>query len=182
MKRAILLIAVASFGVTAAAAKKPVNKGSSSEASTKVKKSSKVRIDIGIGSRTALAPAPQPVSEMPSFKSAPESPAPSISNAATIMAYKRDPVPIYDDTGSKLADVPKAKLPKANSPAARVVGTKPGFVAITMDGQRAWLRLTAVDYVGTVAAPTCAKVITSLAKLEEDGVERSLGLGCNKKN
>lgn len=104
----------------------------------------------------------------------------TIANAATIMAYKRDPLPIYDNSGSKLRDVPQKDLPKAKSAAARVVGTKPGFVAIMLAGKPTWLRLTTVDYVGNLPAPPCDKVAMQLALNEEDGVERSLGLGCSK--
>ncbi len=106
--------------------------------------------------------------------------APAIANAATIMAYKRDPLPIYDDTGSKLRDVPQKNMPKAQSAAARVVGTKPGFVSIMLAGKPAWLRLTTVDYVGDLPTTPCDKVAMQLALNEEDGVERSLGLGCPK--
>ena len=106
--------------------------------------------------------------------------APAVANAATIRAYKRDPLPIYDDTGSKLRDVPQKEMPKAQSAAARVVGTKTGFVAIMLAGKPAWLRLTTVDYVGDLPTPPCDKVAVQLALNEEDGVERSLGLGCSK--
>ena len=106
--------------------------------------------------------------------------APAAANAATIMAYKRDPLPVYDDAGSKLRDVPQKEMPKAQSAAARVVGTKPGFVAIMLGGKPAWLRLTTVDYVGDLPTPPCDKVAMQLALNEEDGVERSLGLGCSK--
>lgn len=104
----------------------------------------------------------------------------TIANAATIMAYKRDPLPIYDNSGSKLRDVPQKEMPKAKSDAARVVGTKPGFVAIMLAGKPTWLRLTTVDYVGDLPTPPCDKVSMQLALNEEDGVERSLGLGCSK--
>ena len=114
-------------------------------------------------------------------KAKPEKPADAApANAATIMTYKRDPLPIYDDTGSKLRDVPQKDMPKANTAAARVVGTKPGFVAVMLAGKPAWLRLTTVDYVGDLPAPPCEKVAMQLALNEEDGVERSLGLGCGK--
>ena len=102
------------------------------------------------------------------------------TTAATIMSYKRDPLPIYDYSGSKLRDVPQKEMPKAKSDAARVVGTKPGFVAIMLAGKPAWLRLTTVDYVGDLPTPPCDKVAMQLALNEEDGVERSLGLGCSK--
>ena len=102
------------------------------------------------------------------------------NNAATIMSYKRDPLPIYDNSGSKLRDVPQKEMPKAKSDAARVVGTKPGFVAIMLAGKPTWLRLTTVDYVGDLPTPPCDKVSMQLALNEEDGVERSLGLGCSK--
>lgn len=103
------------------------------------------------------------------------------TGGATIMAYKRDPVPVFDDAGSKLRDVPKADMPKANSAASRVVDSKTGFVAIMIDGKPAWLRLSAVDYVGDLPSPPCEKKAVQLAMMEEDGVERSLGLGCGKK-
>ena len=105
---------------------------------------------------------------------------PAAANAATIMAYKRDPLAIYDDTGSKLRDVPQKDMPKARSAAARVIGTKPGFVAIMLAGKPAWLRLTTVDYVGDLPTPPCDKVAVQMALNEEEGVERSLGLGCGK--
>lgn len=105
---------------------------------------------------------------------------PATANAATIMAYKRDPLAIYDDTGSKLRDIPQKDMPKAQSPAARVVGTKPGFVAIMLAGKPVWLRLTMVDYVGDLPTPPCDKVAVQMAMNEEEGVERSLGLGCGK--
>ena len=102
------------------------------------------------------------------------------ANMATIMAYKRDPLPIYDNSGSKLRDVPQKEMPKAKSDAARVIGNKPGFVAIMLAGKPTWLRLTTVDYVGDLPTPPCDKVAMQLALAEEDGVERSLGLGCSK--
>ena len=105
---------------------------------------------------------------------------PAAANAATIMAYKRDPLAIYDDTGSKLRDMPQKDMPKARSAAARVIGTKPGFVAIMLAGKPAWLRLTTVDYVGDLPTPPCDKVAVQMALNEEEGVERSLGLGCGK--
>ena len=113
-------------------------------------------------------------------KAAAANAAPAMANAATIMAYKRDPLAIYDDTGSKLRDVPQKDMPKAQSAAARVVGTKPGFVAIMLAGKPAWLRLTTVDYVGDLPTPPCDKVAVQMALNEEEGVERSLGLGCSK--
>lgn len=102
------------------------------------------------------------------------------SNAATIQAYKRDPVPIYDETGSKTRDIPQKEMPKAKTPAAQVINTKTGFVAIMLDGKPAWLRLTSVDYVGDLPAPKCEKGAVQLALNEEEGVNRSLGLGCDK--
>jgi hypothetical protein len=98
---------------------------------------------------------------------------------ATIQAYKRDPIPIYDNSGSKLREVKQATLPKAKTPAARVISSKPGFVAIVIDGKPSWLRLTTVDYVGDLPAPKCEKVSMQLAMMEEDSVEKSLGLGCD---
>lgn len=102
------------------------------------------------------------------------------ANAATIQAYKRDPVPIYDETGSKTRDIPQKEMPQAKTPAAQVINTKTGFVAIMLDGKPAWLRLTSVDYVGDLPTPKCEKGAVQLAFNEEDGVERSLGLGCDK--
>jgi hypothetical protein len=107
-------------------------------------------------------------------------PAVEAAGSATIMAYKRDPLPIYDDTGSKVREVPQKEMPKARSGSARVIGSKPGFVAIMLDGKPGWLRLTTVDYVGDLPAPPCEKVAVQLAMMEEDGVERSLGLGCSR--
>jgi|CXWL01.1.fsa_nt_gi hypothetical protein len=126
-------------------------------------------LGLGLGSAAIAKPKKTTVAEVP-----------AIANAATIMAYKRDPLPIYDDTGSKLRDVPQKEMPKAQSAAARVVKTKPGFVAIMLAGKPAWLRLTTVDYVGDLPTPPCDKVAMQLALNEEDGVERSLGLGCSK--
>jgi hypothetical protein len=104
----------------------------------------------------------------------------STASSAMIMAYKRTPVPIYDNEGSKLREVPQASLPKAMTPGARVVGAKPGFVAIMIDGKPAWLRLTTVDFVGDLPAPKCDATSVKLAMMEEDGVQKSLGLGCGK--
>lgn len=112
-------------------------------------------------------------------KAAAEAAAPT--NAATIMAYKRDPVPIYDNTGSKLRDVPQKDMPKARTAGARVIATKQGFVALMIDGKASWLRLTTVDYVGDLPAPACEKVPVQLALNEEENVARSLGLGCDTK-
>lgn len=117
---------------------------------------------------------------LPSLAMAAKPTAPAASNAATIMAYKRDPLPIYDETGSKIRDLPQKSLPKVKSDGARVIGTRPGFVAIMIEGKPAWLRLTTVDYVGDLPSPPCEKVSMQLAMMEEDGVERSLGLGCSK--
>lgn len=104
----------------------------------------------------------------------------AVADAAMIMAYKRDPLPIYDETGSKTGEVAQKNLPKAKTEAARVIATKPGFVSIMVDGKPAWLRLTTVDYVGDLPSPPCEKTTVQLAMMEEDGVERSLGLGCAK--
>jgi hypothetical protein len=98
-----------------------------------------------------------------------------------IKAYKRDPLPVYDDAGTKLRDVPVASLPAAGTPGARVVKSKAGFVGIQLDGQLAWLRLSTVDYVGDLAAVKCDANAMSFAKLEEDGLQQSLGLGCGSK-
>jgi hypothetical protein len=98
---------------------------------------------------------------------------------AMIQAYKRNPLPIFDNAGAKIDVVDKAKLPKPNTPGARVISSKPGYVAIIIDGKPSWLRLTTVDYVGDLPVPKCEKGAIQLAMLEEDGIERSLGLGCD---
>ena len=108
-------------------------------------------------------------------------PAPADPNgAATIIAYKRDPLPLFDETGSKINDVPVKSMPKANSSEARAVGSKLGFVAIRYDGKQVWLRLSTVDFVGVLPSAKCDSLSISTALKEEDGVERSLGLGCSK--
>lgn len=146
------------------------DKGSALVESKKAKKAKKTKATEQAFTSSAIQP----------YKSEPAAATSgsATSGGAMIMAYKRDPVPVFDEAGSKLRDVAKAAMPKANTAAARVLGAKPGFVAIMLDGSRAWLRLTAVDYVGNLATPPCEKVVTSFAKMEEDGVERSLGLGC----
>ena len=100
------------------------------------------------------------------------------ADAPSIKAYKRDPLPVYDDAGAKLRDVPVASMPAAGSPAARVVRAKTGFVGVQLDGKLAWLRLSTVDYVGDLATITCNANAMSFAKMEEDGLQQSLGLGC----
>lgn len=95
-----------------------------------------------------------------------------------IKAYKRDPLPIYDDSGAKLRDAPVASMPPAGSPGARVVKSKAGFVGLQLDGKLQWLRLSTVDYVGDLAAVKCDSTAMTFAKLEEDGLQQSLGLGC----
>lgn len=100
------------------------------------------------------------------------------ADAPSIKAYKRDPLPVYDDAGAKLRDVPVAAMPAAGSPGARVVRAKTGFVGVQLDGKLAWLRLSTVDYVGDLAAITCNANAMSFAKMEEDGLQQSLGLGC----
>ena len=108
-------------------------------------------------------------------------PAATIAAGTTLIkAYKRDPVPIYDNSGSKLREVAQSALPKPNSVGAAVIAAKPGFVAIRINGEPSWLRLTSVDYVGDLPIPQCGKTNVQLALMEEDGVERSLGLGCAK--
>lgn len=97
-----------------------------------------------------------------------------------IKAYKRDPLPIYDDGGEKVRDVYRAALPPIGSDGAHVVRAKPGFVGIMLDGELAWLRMSTVDYVGDVKAIKCDAVALKFAKLEEDGLDQSLGLGCAK--
>lgn len=100
------------------------------------------------------------------------------ADAPSIQAYKRDPLPIYDDAGTKLREVPVASMPAAGSAGARVVRAKTGFVGVQLDGKLAWLRLSTVDYVGDLAAITCNANAMSFAKMEEDGLQQSLGLGC----
>ncbi|WP_200894482.1 hypothetical protein [Sphingomonas sp. SRS2] len=100
------------------------------------------------------------------------------ADAPSIQAYKRDPLPVYDDAGAKLRDVPVASMPAAGSPGARVIRAKTGFVGVQLDGKLAWLRLSTVDYVGDLAAITCNANAMSFAKMEEDGLQQSLGLGC----
>jgi len=99
-------------------------------------------------------------------------------DGAAIKAYKRDPLPIYDDAGAKVRDVPVASMPGAGTPAARVIGSKPGFVGVRLDGKLAWVRLSNVDYVGDLADVKCDANTMKFAKLEEDGLQQSLGLGC----
>ena len=110
-------------------------------------------------------------------------PAPSLAagDAPAIKAYKRDPLPIYDDAGTRLRDVPVASMPQAGTAGARVVKAKAGFVGVELDGRLAWLRLSTVDYVGDLAAVKCDANAMSFAKLEEDGLQQSLGLGCGGK-
>ena len=103
------------------------------------------------------------------------------ADAPTIMAYKRDPLPIYDEAGEKLRDVAVASMPAAGTAGARVVAAKTGFVAVRIDGHPAWLRLSTVDYVGDVTAIRCDSNAMAFAKLEEDGLDQSLGLACAKK-
>lgn len=97
-----------------------------------------------------------------------------------IKAYKRDPLPIYDDSGEKVREVHRAALPAIGSEGAHVVRAKPGFVGIMLDGELAWLRMSMVDYAGDVKAIKCDAVALKFAKLEEDGLDQSLGLGCAK--
>lgn len=103
------------------------------------------------------------------------------ADAPSIKAYKRDPLPIYDDAGAKLRDVPVASMPAAGSPGARVMRAKAGFVGVQIDGKLAWLRLSTVDYVGDLTAVKCDATAMTFAKLEEDGLQQSLGLGCGGK-
>jgi len=100
------------------------------------------------------------------------------ADGPAIKSYKRDPLPIYDDAGTKLRDVPVASMPAAGSPAARVLKSKAGFVGVQLDDGLAWLRLSTVDYVGDLTAVKCDANALTFAKLEEDGLQQSLGLGC----
>lgn len=97
-----------------------------------------------------------------------------------IKAYKRDPLPIFNDAGEKVREITRKQLPPIGSPGARVVLAKPGFVGIMLDGELAWLRLSMVDYVGDVKAIKCDAVALQFARLEEEGLDQSLGLGCAK--
>ena len=103
------------------------------------------------------------------------------AESPAIKAYKRDPLPIYDDAGAKVREVPVASMPAAGSAGAQVVRSKAGFVGVQLDGKLAWLRLSTVDYVGDLAAVSCDANAMSFAKMEEDGLQQSLGLGCGKK-
>lgn len=103
------------------------------------------------------------------------------ADGPAIKAYKRDPLPIYDDAGAKTRDVPVASMPAAGSAGARVLRAKPGFVGVQLGHELAWLRLSTVDYVGDLAAIKCDANAMSFAKMEEDGLEQSLGLGCAAK-
>jgi len=91
---------------------------------------------------------------------------------AEIKAYKRDPLPVYDDAGTKIRDVPVASMPAVGTPSAHVVQAKQGFVGVQLNGTLAWLRLSTVDYVGDLPAAKCVE--TAFAKLEEDGLQQSL--------
>lgn len=105
-------------------------------------------------------------------------PAPDLG--PVIKAYKRDPLPIFNDAGERVREVDRRQLPPIGSPGARVVRAKPGFVGIMLDGELAWLRLSMVDYVGDVKAIKCDAVALQFAKMEEEGLDQSLGLGCAK--
>jgi len=100
------------------------------------------------------------------------------ADTPAIKAYKRDPLPIYDDAGTRLRDVPVASMPAVGSAEAKVLAAKAGFVGVQIDGKLAWLRLSTVDYVGDLAAVKCDATAMSFAKMEEDGLQQSLGLGC----
>ncbi|MES2498467.1 MAG: hypothetical protein V4618_20310 [Pseudomonadota bacterium] len=100
------------------------------------------------------------------------------ADTPAIKAYKRDPLPIYDDAGTRLRDVPVASMPAVGSAEAKVLAAKAGFVGVQLDGKLAWLRLSTVDYVGDLAAVKCDATAMSFAKMEEDGLQQSLGLGC----
>ena len=69
-----------------------------------------------------------------------------------------------------------AKQAQAEDPAAANAAT----IMAYKRGKPAWLRLTTVDYVGDLPTPPCDKVAVQMALNEEEGVERSLGLGCGK--
>ncbi|SNS19614.1 hypothetical protein SAMN06295912_102216 [Sphingomonas laterariae] len=97
-----------------------------------------------------------------------------------IKAYKRDPLPIFDDAGDVVREVTRGALPPIGTEGARVVRAKPGFVGIMLDGELAWLRMSMVDYVGDVKAIKCNATTIEYAKLEEEGLDQSLGLGCAK--
>ena len=115
----------------------------------------------------------------PAVEAKPGVASPAITGPA-IRAYKRDPLPIYDDAGERIREIRIADLPAIGSPATQVVRAKPGFVGIMLDGELAWLRLSMVDYVGDVKTIQCEATAMTFAKLEEDGLDQSLGLGCAK--
>ena len=50
---------------------------------------------------------------------------------------------------------------------------------LQLDGKLAWLRLSTVDYVGDITAVKCDANAVKFAKMEEDGLQQSLGLGCS---
>ncbi|SDC94627.1 hypothetical protein SAMN05444678_10772 [Sphingomonas sp. YR710] len=102
----------------------------------------------------------------------------SAAEAPAIKAYKRDPLPIYDDAGIKVRDVPVASMPAVGSPGAQVIRARTGFAGIQLDGKLVWLRLSTVDYVGDISAIKCDANAMKFAKMEEDGLQQSLGLGC----
>jgi hypothetical protein len=100
------------------------------------------------------------------------------ADAPAIKAYKRDPLPIYDDAGTRVRDVPVKSMPAVGTPGARVIRARTGFVGVQLDGKLAWLRLSTVDYVGDISAIKCDANAMKFAKMEEDGLQQSLGLGC----
>ena len=97
-----------------------------------------------------------------------------------IRAYKRDPLPIFNDAGEQVRELERKQMPAIGSVGARVVRAKPGYVGIMLDGELAWLRMSMVDYVGDVKAIKCDAVALQFAKMEEEGLDQSLGLGCAK--
>lgn len=100
------------------------------------------------------------------------------AESAVVKSYKRDPVPIYDDDGVRVRTVPRKEMPAPGKTGVKVVRSKQGFVGIMLKGELAWLRLSMVDFVGDVQAVECDAMAMQFAKMEEDGVEQSLGLGC----
>lgn len=105
-------------------------------------------------------------------------PAPASAGGAVIRAYKRDPLPIYDDSGAKVGALSRKELPDPGKQGVPVAGAKDGFVAIMLAGKLTWLRKFTVDVQGDAKAVQCDKMAMQFAKMEQDGIDQSLGLGC----
>lgn len=101
--------------------------------------------------------------------------------AAVVKAYKRDPMPIFDDAGNRLRTVPRKGLPDPGGKGVPVVRAKEGYIGIMLDGQLAWLRMSMIDYAGDAAKVECDAMAMKFASMEEESVEQSLGLACANK-